>query len=77
PVGGRRADYGFIGTMDTEIKRRIAEEVGYGIRDVWIYPREAVEEVAPMTLGGVNTRVTELTAVQKCNTPIFTYSSGS
>ncbi|GJS58553.1 hypothetical protein Tco_0653337 [Tanacetum coccineum] len=44
PVGGRRADYGFVGTMDTEIRRRRAEEVGYGIRDVWIDPREAVEE---------------------------------
>ncbi|GJQ99564.1 hypothetical protein Tco_0522549 [Tanacetum coccineum] len=68
PVGGRRADYGFVGTMDTEIRRRRAEEVGYGIRDVWIDPREAVEEVAPMTLGGVNTRVTELTAVQEQDT---------
>ncbi|GJZ82775.1 hypothetical protein Tco_0647948 [Tanacetum coccineum] len=68
PVGGRRADYGFVGTMDTEIRRRRAEEVGYGIRDVWIDPREAVEEVAPMTLGGVNARVTELTAVQEQDT---------
>ncbi|GJT88483.1 hypothetical protein Tco_1070200 [Tanacetum coccineum] len=68
PIGGRRADYGFVGTMDTEIRRRRAEEVGYGIRDVWIDPREAVEEVAPMTLGGVNARVTELTAVQEQDT---------
>ncbi|GJY01682.1 hypothetical protein Tco_0359834 [Tanacetum coccineum] len=68
PVGGRRADYGFVGTMDTEIRRRRAKEVGYGIRDVWVDPREAVEEVAPMTLGGVNTRVTELTAVQEQDT---------
>ncbi|GJR55152.1 putative reverse transcriptase domain-containing protein [Tanacetum coccineum] len=65
PVGGRRADYGFVGTMDTEIRRWRAKEVGYGIRDVWIDPREAVEELAPMTLGGVNARVTELTAVQE------------
>ncbi|GKA48393.1 hypothetical protein Tco_0741351 [Tanacetum coccineum] len=65
PVGGCRADYGFVGTMDTEIRRRRAKEVDYGIRDVWIDPREAVEEVAPMTLGGVNARVTELTAVQE------------
>ncbi|GJT61032.1 hypothetical protein Tco_1004565 [Tanacetum coccineum] len=36
----------------------------YGFVD----PREAVEEVAPMTLGGVNTRVTELTAVQEQDT---------
>ncbi|GJS46959.1 hypothetical protein Tco_0597080 [Tanacetum coccineum] len=68
PVGGRRADYGFVGTMDTEIRRRRAEEVGYGIRDVWIDPREAVEEVTPMTFEGVNARVTELTAVQEQDT---------
>ncbi|GJV11573.1 putative reverse transcriptase domain-containing protein [Tanacetum coccineum] len=68
PVGGRRADYGFVGTMDTEIRRQRAEEVGYRIRDVWVDPREAVEEVAPMTLGGVNARVTELTAVQEQDT---------
>ncbi|GKE50790.1 hypothetical protein Tco_1485946 [Tanacetum coccineum] len=52
PTGGRRADYGFVGTMDTEIRRQRAEEVGYGIRDVWVDPRETVEEVAPMTLEG-------------------------
>ncbi|GKD05921.1 hypothetical protein Tco_1180895 [Tanacetum coccineum] len=34
PTGGHRADYGFIGTTDAEIRRRSAEEVGYGIRDV-------------------------------------------
>ncbi|GKA49792.1 hypothetical protein Tco_0742865 [Tanacetum coccineum] len=56
PVRGRRADYGFVSTMDTMIKRRRAEEVGYRIRDVWIDLREAVEEVAPMTLGGVKRR---------------------
>ncbi|GKB26623.1 hypothetical protein Tco_0866024 [Tanacetum coccineum] len=44
PIGGRRADYGFVD------------------------PREAVEEVAPMTLEGVNTRVTELAAVQEQDT---------
>ncbi|GKF31475.1 hypothetical protein Tco_0101273, partial [Tanacetum coccineum] len=43
-IGGRRADYGFVSTMDTEIRRQRAKEVGYGIRDVWIDPREAIEE---------------------------------
>ncbi|GKC15844.1 reverse transcriptase domain-containing protein, partial [Tanacetum coccineum] len=61
-IGGRRADYG---TMDTEIRRQRAKEVGYGIRDVWVDPREAIEKVAPMTLEGVNTRVTELATVQE------------
>ncbi|GJQ88979.1 reverse transcriptase domain-containing protein [Tanacetum coccineum] len=48
-IGGRRVDYGFVGTMDTKIRRQRAEEVGYGIRDVWVDPREAIEEV--VTLG--------------------------
>ncbi|GKF05300.1 hypothetical protein Tco_0035968, partial [Tanacetum coccineum] len=68
PIGGRREDYGFVDTMDTEIRRQRAEEVGYGIRDVWVDPREAAEEVAPMTLEGVNTRVTELATVQEQDT---------
>ncbi|GJS62256.1 hypothetical protein Tco_0657040 [Tanacetum coccineum] len=68
PTRGRRADYGFVGTMDTEIRRQRAEDVIYGIRDVWVDPREAVKEVALMTLEGVNTRVTELAAVQEQDT---------
>ncbi|GJW49924.1 putative reverse transcriptase domain-containing protein [Tanacetum coccineum] len=64
----KRADYGFIGTMGAEIRRQRAEEVGYGIRDVWVDPTEAVEEVAPTTLEGVNARVTELAAVQEQDT---------
>ncbi|GKF27359.1 hypothetical protein Tco_0083253, partial [Tanacetum coccineum] len=68
PTRGRRADYGFVGTMDTEIRRQRAEDVIYGIRDVWVDPREAVKEVARMTLEGVNIRVTELAAVQEQDT---------
>ncbi|GKE69816.1 hypothetical protein Tco_1527888 [Tanacetum coccineum] len=40
-------------------------EADYGIRDVWVDPREAVKELAPTTLEGVNARVTELAAVQE------------
>ncbi|GJY24727.1 hypothetical protein Tco_0398385 [Tanacetum coccineum] len=65
PTGGHRADYGFIGTMDAEIRRQRAEEVGYGIKDVWVDSTEAVEEVAPTALEGVNARVTKLDAVQE------------
>ncbi|GJS11389.1 hypothetical protein Tco_0368185 [Tanacetum coccineum] len=68
PIRGRKADYGFVSTMDTEIRRQRAKEVGYRIRDVWVDPREAVEEVAPMTLEGVNTKVTELAVVQEQDT---------
>ncbi|GKF94256.1 hypothetical protein Tco_0283956, partial [Tanacetum coccineum] len=62
------ADYGFIGTTDAEVRCRRAEEVGYGIRDVWVDLTETVEEVAPTTLEGVNARVTELAAVQEQDT---------
>ncbi|GJR87641.1 zinc finger, CCHC-type containing protein [Tanacetum coccineum] len=68
PTRGHRVDYGFIDTMDAEIRRHRAEEVGYGIRDVWVDPTEAVEEVAPTILEGVNARVTELAAVQEQDT---------
>ncbi|GKG12071.1 hypothetical protein Tco_0346308, partial [Tanacetum coccineum] len=68
PIGGHRADYKFIGTMDAEIRRPRPKEVGYGIRDVWVDPTEAVEEVAPTTFEGVNARVTKLAAVQEQDT---------
>ncbi|GKG44346.1 hypothetical protein Tco_0485784, partial [Tanacetum coccineum] len=68
PTRGHRAGYGFIGTVDAEVKRQRAEEVGYGIRVVWVDPVETVEEVAPTTLKGVNDRVTELAAMQEQDT---------
>ncbi|GKG18656.1 hypothetical protein Tco_0372954 [Tanacetum coccineum] len=43
-------------------------EVGYGIRDTWVDPAEAVPEIAPMTLGEVNTRVTKLAELYKHDT---------
>ncbi|GKC48498.1 hypothetical protein Tco_1071243, partial [Tanacetum coccineum] len=35
PAGGLRTDYGFIATMDKEIRRDPEREVGYGITDSW------------------------------------------
>ncbi|GJX39628.1 hypothetical protein Tco_0252931, partial [Tanacetum coccineum] len=68
PIGGRRVDYGFVDTLDAEARRQRAEVVGYGIRDTWVDPRGTTEEVAPVTLEGVNTRVAELAAVQEQDT---------
>nr|GFA52818.1 hypothetical protein [Tanacetum cinerariifolium] len=48
--------------------RPIKEDIGYGIRDAWIDPRDIAEEEALTTLEGVNTRVTELAAVQEQDT---------
>ncbi|GKF40003.1 hypothetical protein Tco_0120064, partial [Tanacetum coccineum] len=34
-TGGFRANYGFLATMDREIKRDLERDVGYGIIDIW------------------------------------------
>nr|GEW70280.1 putative reverse transcriptase domain-containing protein [Tanacetum cinerariifolium] len=46
PTGGHRADYGFIDTLYAETRRQRAEEVGYGIRDVWVDATERTYVVA-------------------------------
>ncbi|GJY26187.1 hypothetical protein Tco_0400913 [Tanacetum coccineum] len=60
PTGGFRADYGFVGTLDAEIRRDLDREVGYEITDTWDEMVEAMQEIAPTTLEGVNMRVTDL-----------------
>nr|GEX63877.1 putative reverse transcriptase domain-containing protein [Tanacetum cinerariifolium] len=60
PTGGRGIDYGFVSTLDAKASRQRIREVRYGIRDTWVDPAEVVPEIVPMTLGEVNTRVTEL-----------------
>ncbi|GJX57255.1 hypothetical protein Tco_0287152 [Tanacetum coccineum] len=57
PIRGRGIDYGFVSTVDAEARRQGISEVGYGIRDTWVDLIEAVLEIAPMTVGEVNTRV--------------------
>ncbi|GJY86455.1 putative reverse transcriptase domain-containing protein [Tanacetum coccineum] len=68
PIRGRGTDYGFVSTVDAEARRQGISEVGYGIRDTWVDPAEAVPEVAPMTMGEVNTRVTELAELHERDT---------
>nr|GFC25850.1 hypothetical protein [Tanacetum cinerariifolium] len=68
PTRGRGIDYGFVSTLDDEARRREIKEVGYGIRDTWVDPAEAVPEIAHMTLGEVNTRVTELAELYEHDT---------
>nr|GEU64498.1 retrotransposon protein, putative, Ty3-gypsy subclass [Tanacetum cinerariifolium] len=55
-------------TLDVEARRRGIGQVAYGIRDTWIDPTEAVPEIAPMTLGEVNTRVTKLAELHEHDT---------
>nr|GEV06538.1 hypothetical protein [Tanacetum cinerariifolium] len=54
--------------QDAKASRRGIREVGYGIRDAWIDPTEAVPEIAPTTTREVNTRVTELVELHEHDT---------
>nr|GEZ80469.1 putative reverse transcriptase domain-containing protein [Tanacetum cinerariifolium] len=51
PTGCRGIDYGFVRTLESGARRQGISKVGYGIRDTWVNPAEAVPEIAPMTLG--------------------------
>ncbi|GJT39703.1 hypothetical protein Tco_0939568 [Tanacetum coccineum] len=68
PVRGQGIDYGFISTVDAEERRQGIRDVGYGIRDTWVDPAEVVPEIAPMTVGEVNTRVVELAELHERDT---------
>ncbi|GJZ24498.1 hypothetical protein Tco_0561957 [Tanacetum coccineum] len=59
PTGGFRADYGFVATIDREIRRDLERDVGYGITDLWneidtdqIYTRLDDEQSGQQLLAG-------------------------
>ncbi|GKD65021.1 hypothetical protein Tco_1307129, partial [Tanacetum coccineum] len=68
PTRGRGIDYGFVSTVDAKERRQGIRDVGYGIRDTWVGSVEAVPEIAPMTVGKVNIKVTELAELHKHDT---------
>ncbi|GKD23374.1 hypothetical protein Tco_1225077, partial [Tanacetum coccineum] len=49
PAGGLRADYGFVATMDREIRRDLERDVGYGITDSWDKIVEAMQRTLVVT----------------------------
>ncbi|GJS47236.1 putative reverse transcriptase domain-containing protein [Tanacetum coccineum] len=55
-------------TLDAKGESTGIRDVGYGIRDTWVDPAEAVPEIAPVTLREVNTRVTELAELHEHDT---------
>ncbi|GJV89535.1 hypothetical protein Tco_1533473 [Tanacetum coccineum] len=59
---------GFVWLVDAEERRQGIRDVGYGIRDTWVDPAEAVPEIAPMTVGEVNTRVVGLAELHERDT---------
>ncbi|GKB09634.1 hypothetical protein Tco_0837946 [Tanacetum coccineum] len=53
------------------IENQGISKVGYGIRDTWVDPVLEIPEVAPMTVGEVNTRVTKLVELHERDTHDF------
>ncbi|GJR16770.1 hypothetical protein Tco_0965297 [Tanacetum coccineum] len=49
PAGGLRADYGFVATMDREIRHDLERDVGYGITDSWDKIVEAMQGTPVVT----------------------------
>ncbi|GJR97452.1 hypothetical protein Tco_0269626 [Tanacetum coccineum] len=45
PAGGLRSDYGFVATMDREIRCDLERDVGYGSTDSWVEIVEDTDEV--------------------------------
>ncbi|GJZ88921.1 hypothetical protein Tco_0660703 [Tanacetum coccineum] len=60
PTKARANLYGFADMLDAAPGRQTSRELGYGITDTWDDLVEAIQEIAPTTLEGVNQRVTEL-----------------
>ncbi|GKD95920.1 hypothetical protein Tco_1379817 [Tanacetum coccineum] len=52
-------------------RKRGLEMLGTVLKDTWVDPAEAVPEIAPVTLGEVNTWVTELAELHKHDTQDF------
>ncbi|GJX74562.1 hypothetical protein Tco_0313157 [Tanacetum coccineum] len=48
PTRGRGIDYGFVSTVDAKGRRQRIRDVGYGIRDTWVDPTEAIPELAEL-----------------------------
>ncbi|GJW35911.1 hypothetical protein Tco_0058831 [Tanacetum coccineum] len=68
PTRGRGINYGFGSMVDAEERQQGIRDVGYRIRDTWVDPAEAVPDIAPMTVGEVNTRVIELDGLHEHDT---------
>ncbi|GKB92108.1 hypothetical protein Tco_0964380 [Tanacetum coccineum] len=58
PTGGFKADYGFVGTLDTESRRDLDREICYEITDVWEDPDEIAEDIPATDVAELGQRMT-------------------
>ncbi|GJY31457.1 putative reverse transcriptase domain-containing protein [Tanacetum coccineum] len=67
-TGGFRADYGFIATLDAEIRRNLDREIGYGITDVWEDPYEIAKEIPATDVAELGKRMTDFVTTVRQDT---------
>ncbi|GJU88911.1 hypothetical protein Tco_1301334, partial [Tanacetum coccineum] len=74
PTGGLRVDYGFVATMDREIRCDIERDVGYGITDSWDEIVKAMQGTPVVTdVAEFSQRMTEFeTRVRQDTDEIYT-----
>nr|GEW46055.1 hypothetical protein [Tanacetum cinerariifolium] len=68
PTRGFRADYGFVGTLDAEIRRDPNRKIGYGITDVWEDPDEIAKEIPTNDVAESGTRMTDFVTIFRQDT---------
>ncbi|GKA54948.1 reverse transcriptase domain-containing protein [Tanacetum coccineum] len=74
PARGLRADYGFVSTMDREIRHDLERNVGYGITDSWDEIVEAMQGTPVVTdVTELSQRMTEFeTRVRRDTDEVYT-----
>ncbi|GJV87130.1 hypothetical protein Tco_1531068, partial [Tanacetum coccineum] len=68
PTRGFRADYGFVGILDAEIRRDPDREIGYGITDIWEDPDEIAEEIPTTDVAELGQRMTNFVTIVRQDT---------
>ncbi|GJV32598.1 hypothetical protein Tco_1392998 [Tanacetum coccineum] len=72
PTRGFRADYGFVGTLDAEIRRDPDREIGYGITDIWEDLDEITEDIPTTDVAVLSQMMTDfVTAVRQDTDEIY------
>ncbi|GKG12688.1 hypothetical protein Tco_0346925, partial [Tanacetum coccineum] len=68
PTGGFRTYYGFVATMDREIRRDLDREIGYEITNVWEDPTKVAEEVPTTDVAELSQRMTDFVTTVRQDT---------
>nr|GEU32445.1 hypothetical protein [Tanacetum cinerariifolium] len=68
PTGGFRADYGFVGTLDAEIRRDPDRDIGYRIIDVWEDPNDIAEEIPTTDVVELSQMMTDFVTIVRQDT---------